>query len=397
MATAKENVIEDNSLGERLRARIARDGPISFHDWMAAALYDPLGGYYCADRVRWGRQGDYRTAPEVSPLFAATFARYFAKLFAEMGSRRPWIIMEVGAGSGKFARGVMESLAARHSSTFAATRYLIDEINFASREGIAKQLSQFRERIDFRRIDQIAKPIEGVIFSNELLDAFPVHRVIQREGNWRELFVGLSEAGEFAWIENELKHECVANYVESLDRSFSEGQIIEVNLDAEDWLGRASAALERGLVISVDYGAEREDLFGAPDRRKGTLRAFHRHGFAGNILANPGEQDLTTTVDWSQITKAGERLGLRTTRLERLDQFLLHEGLLDELERLAQERPNEVDALRLSTTAREMIMPDGMAAAFQVLVQEKTIMRGPLDASSYGARIGQIVDASQVR
>jgi len=372
MATAEETLIEGNSLGERLRARIARDGPISFHDWMAAALYDPIAGYYCrAEGVRWGREGDYRTAPEVSPLFAATFARYFAKLFVEMGSPRLWTIMEVGAGSGKFARGVMESLAAQHSSTFAATRYLIDEVNSASRAEIAKRLFHFRERIDFCPIDQIAKPIEGVIFSNELLDAFPVHRIVLRDGDWRELFVGLSEAGKFAWIENQLKHEHVADYVESLDRSFSEGQIIEVNLDAEDWIARASGALERGFVISVDYGAEREDLFGAPERHKGTLRAFRRHGFVDDILADPGEQDLTTTVDWSRIRKAGERVGLQATRLERLDEFLLSEGLLDELERLAQEQKNEVETLRLSTSAREMIMPQGMASAFHVLVQEK--------------------------
>ncbi|HVS21884.1 MAG TPA: SAM-dependent methyltransferase, partial [Pyrinomonadaceae bacterium] len=99
------------NLTERLRARIRGDGPISFRDWMQAALCDSREGYYCrSDPARWGRTGDYRTAPETSPLFAATFARYFAKLFAELGSPESWTIIEVGAGAGDFARGVLSSL-----------------------------------------------------------------------------------------------------------------------------------------------------------------------------------------------------------------------------------------------------------------------------------------------
>src|SRR5216684_4773923 len=154
MATSKETSIENNSLRERLRARIVRDGPISFYDWMAAALYDEQEGYYCrSDRLRWGRAGDYRTAPEVSPLFAATFAHYFANLFIEMGSPKPWTIMEVGSGSGEFAQSVLKSLASRHPSVYAATRYVIDEINFASREGIRERSSRFRDRIELTRLD----------------------------------------------------------------------------------------------------------------------------------------------------------------------------------------------------------------------------------------------------
>src|SRR5207245_9805209 len=127
MMTSDQIETKFDSLVERLRARIRHEGPITFRDWMQAALYDEGEGYYCRhDRVRWGRSGDYRTAPESSPLFPATFARYFARLFAELGQPASWTIIEAGAGSGHFARGVLVKLHSDHRAVFAATEYRID-------------------------------------------------------------------------------------------------------------------------------------------------------------------------------------------------------------------------------------------------------------------------------
>ena len=113
------------------------------------------------------------------------------------------------------------------------------------------------------------------------------------------------------------------------------------------------------------------ELLDSPVRFAGTLRAFHRHQLIDDVFARPGEQDLTTTVDWTQIKEAGRRAGLRAIRLERLDEFLLSEGLLERLAEMFTQTGDQVEALRLSTGAREMIMPHGLAASFQVLVQEK--------------------------
>src|SRR5258708_3614300 len=119
-----------NSLTSRLRARIELEGPMSFRDWMAAALYDERDGYYCrAADVRQGRAGDYRTAPESSPLFAATFARYFSRLFSELGAPSSWTIIEAGAAAGEFAHGVLTALQTHHPEVFAATNYVIDKIS----------------------------------------------------------------------------------------------------------------------------------------------------------------------------------------------------------------------------------------------------------------------------
>jgi SAM-dependent MidA family methyltransferase len=363
--------IKNEPLTVRLRAQIERAGPMRFRDWMQAALYDESDGYYCRPgQVRQGRAGDYRTAPETSPLFAATFASYFSKLFARLGSPPTWTIFEAGAGSGEFAHGVLKTLKDFYPEVFSATSYVIDEISPATRQRVQERLAEFDECVTFQRLSEIDQPAKaGISFSNELIDALPVHRVIMRDGELLELCVGLS-GEEFVWVEGE-PAEQVAEYCSRIRLRLSEGQIVEVNLDAEEYISRAARLFDRGFLITVDYGAERSELLDSPDRFEGTLRAFRRHQLIQNVLASPGEQDLTTTVDWTQIKDAGWRAGLRATSFERLDQFLLSEGLTV-LSELLSHAADGVDALCLSTSAREMIMPTGMAASFQVLVQEKS-------------------------
>jgi SAM-dependent MidA family methyltransferase len=371
----------NTGLSERLRARIERDGPISFRDWMQAALYDEREGYYCRpDRIPQGRAGDYRTAPESSPLFAATFAWYFSKLFAElfleMGSPAAWTIFEAGAGGGEFARGVLKRLQAHYPEVFAATSYVIDEVSPATRGRAAARLSEFGDRVMFRSLADVAEPaVVGVVFSNELIDAFPVHRVIMRNGRLRELYVGLDEKN-FVWAECD-PDEHVAEYCGRFELRLREGQIAEINLAAERFISRAAGLFSRGYLVTVDYGAERSELLDSPDRFNGTLRAFHRHHLVDDVLARPGDQDLTTTVDWTQIKEVGRQAGLRAVRLERLDQFLLSEGLLQRLSEILAQTQDQVEGLRLSTSAREMIMPHGLAASFQILVQEKLSLASP--------------------
>ena len=374
MATSGKLSSED-SLAERLRARIEREGPITFCEWMSAALYDDRDGYYCrADRIQQGRTGDYRTAPETSPLFAATFAFYFSKLFADLKWPPSFTLFESGAGNGEFAQGVLQSLKTNAPEVFEVTHYVIDEISPAARHRAAARLSKFADRVSFQSFKDINSPAAaGVVFSNELIDAFPVHRVIGREGGLRELFVGVDEKN-FVWSERDLDED-VAEYCRRDGLELAEGQIAEINLEAERFIMRAAGLVERGYVITVDYGAERNELRNAPNRQSGTLRAFHRHQMLQDVLAAPGDQDLTTTIDWTQLMEAGERAGLRTLRLERLDQFLGGEGLLSLLGDMANSARDSVDVVQLSLSARELILPTGMAASFQVLLQEK-VARG---------------------
>jgi SAM-dependent MidA family methyltransferase len=359
------------SLAERLRGRIRREGPLTFRDWMSAALYDEQEGYYRrAGLERWGRAGDYRTSPERSPLFAATFARYFAELFEELGRPRSFRLVEAGGGAGHFALGVLRTLERDYPVVFNALDYVFSEAGGATPEPAARRLAPYAGRVRFARLEDLAGSLDAaVVFSHELLDALPVHRVLMRGGRLRELRVGLDEGGRFRWVESEPSTPALAAHFVGLGTALGQGRAAEVNLEVEEWLALASRVAGCGFVVSVDYGDDAEALYRSPERRDGTLRAFRRHALGEDVLADPGSQDITATVNWTQVVAAGERADLRLVSLERQDAFLLRAGLLEQLEReCAHARDGaEVAALRLG--AREMILPGGMASHFQVLVQ----------------------------
>ena len=360
------------NLEERLRERIRREGPISFYEWMKAALYDERDGYYCRrDRVRQGRQGDYRTAPEMSPLFGAAFANYFMKSYFDLGAPPAWTIVEIGGGKGDFAHDVLRSLQINFPNVFSATQYIIDEVSADAQSQALSKLAPFKDRLQFCALSEIREPLRhGLIFSNELLDAFPVHRVIGRGPGIKELRVGLNDADKFAWVEGKLDGP-VAEYCDQIKLQLADGQVFEVNLQAEDFVSLAAKSIHEGLLITVDYGAERKELLSDPNRFTGTLRAFQKHQFVDDILARPGEYDLTTTVDWTQIIEAGQRHSLETLRFQRLNEFLSGEEALFEVLNAASLVTDPVEQFKLNRNAIELVKPDGMAAAFQVLVQRK--------------------------
>ena len=331
---------------------------------MAAALYDPSFGYYNrSDLQRWGREADYRTSAERSELFAATFARYFAGLYEELGRPARWTIVEGGAGEGRFAQRVLRALAEEHPRVFEATRYFIDEVSEDSLSRARGALIEFQERVTFGRLSVFNPSNPWLYFSNELLDAFPVHRVV-REG---ELYVTLDPSDKFIWTTGPFSTPELAERSLSL----AEGQIIEVNSGVGDWFASVAAKMEQGFVVTVDYGAEEDELYDPVLRPKGTLRAFSRHGFVDDVLSAPGEYDITSTVNWTQVKRTGERLGFQVVEFQRQDKFLLSAGLLDELDHRLTRMKTDADKTQLTMDAKEMILPGGMASSFQVLVQRR--------------------------
>ena len=363
----------DDSLAARLCERIRREGPLTFRDWMSAALYDERSGYYRRRGAeRWGRAGDYRTSPERSRLFAATFARHFASLYEEFGSPSVLHLVESGGGAGHFARGVLETLRRDEPQLFTAVRYVFDESSADSRARAATLLAEFAERVEFRSTSDITRPLDAaIVFSNELLDALPVHRVRMREGELREEYVGTDDSGAFIFIEAAPSTPLLAEHFRRAGVALAEGQAAEVNLEAGEWVARVAQLVGRGFVITVDYGDEAAGLYGDPRRREGTLRAFRGHEFVDEVLADPGAQDLTTTVNWTHFAAAGKAAGLETVSLERLDAFLLRAGLLEQLERESERAADAAEVTSLRLDAREMILPGGMASHFQVLTQRK--------------------------
>ena len=358
------------SLAERLRDSIRREGAITFHDWMRAALYDPDGGYYQrSDRVRWGREGDYRTSPERSELFAATFARYFAQLQDQL---RDFTIVECGAGDGTFAAGVLRTLRDQFPHVFRTTRYVVYELSDDARARAQQRLAEFGDRVQFCSEWDSVSASSGIWFANELLDAFPVHRLVKNIDGLAELYVTVADDDRFAWTEGPLSTPRLSEFCSAYALQLANDQIIEVNLGIDDWLTQVGKRLEQGFVITVDYGVEAAELYQPSLRPQGTLRGFSRHGFVADLLAQPGDYDLTSSVNWTQVRTVGERLGLEVVDFTSQDKFLMQAGLLDQLQYRLGRAEAESEKLSLTTSAREMILPGGMASSFQVLVQKRS-------------------------
>ena len=319
---------------------------------MNAALYDEAAGYYKrTDLKRWGREGDYRTSPERSTLFGATFARYFAKLYIELQQPPEWTIVEAGGGARDFATIVMRVLRELFPRVFQATRYV-----------------HIESTVELQELSPIKA---GVFFSNEVLDAFPVHCLTRTGDELSELYVTLSADEKFVWSNGPLSTPALLEFCDEYSVELEEGQIVEINLGIDDWLKSVAAKLERGYLITVDYGAESYDLYDVALRPQGTLRGFSRHGFVDDVLVQPGDYDITTTINWSQVQAVGSRLGFTTVEFEPQDRFLLNAGLLEEIQREMSRLSSDAAKLSLTAGAREMILPGGMGSSFQVLVQKR--------------------------
>jgi SAM-dependent MidA family methyltransferase len=340
---------------------------------MEAALYHPQFGYYSrSDLKRWGRDGDYRTSPERSELFSATFARYFANLYERLGQPDDFLIVEFGAGNGNFAGGVLRYLAEHFTSIYAKTSYVIVDRSLDALRRCAENIKPYTERIRFLTADQIIATPAAIVFSNELLDAFPVHRIRRVGGELKELYVDYVD-DRFKWTVDSPSSEELVEFVTENAAQIVEGQTVEVNLGIRDWLSLIEKSVVTGFVVTVDYGSEGAQLYDPSFRFDGTLRAFKQHRFVDNFLEIPGECDITSSVDWTIVMKEGKRLGMDVDSFERLDQFMLNAGLLSELESRLANVADDGERSQLTTSAREMILPGGMASSFQILVQRRGV------------------------
>ena len=219
---------------------------------------------------------------------------------------------------------MLDTLRRDAPAAFDSLRYVFDEAGADSRARAAALLAPHAERVEFRSIRDSAADARSttcgaqnptpssdafIVFSNELLDALPVHRVRMRGGSLRELYVVEGVRGGFAWEEGEPSTPLLAEHFARFRVALDEGQLAEVNLEAEEWVARAASFGGVGFAVTVDYGDDARALVNAPHRRDGTLRAFGGHSLVEDLLANPGAQDLTTTINWTQVVAAGERAG----------------------------------------------------------------------------------------
>lgn len=320
---------------EFIRATIERDGPVTFEWFMEQALYHPEHGYYSSGRVRIGRRGDYFTNVSVGPIFGELLARQFREMWETLGRPEPFTIVEQGAHHGDFAADVLQFISNRMPDFGAALRYCIVEPFPALREMQAEKLG---DRVTWcARVDELA-PFCGVHFSNELLDAMPVHLVRQTTAGWRERYVALGEK-EFVFRDGELSSDELRSAVASLAASLETARpravigdrwrashlhashATEINLRVGDCIGVVARKLTRGYVLAVDYGHPRSEYY-ATHRSSGTLRCYVQHRVSESPFSHVGAADITAHVEWTSVAEHALASGLHVAGFTDQHHFL---------------------------------------------------------------------------
>ncbi len=358
----------DTPLQHWIATRLETTGPVPFAQFMEWCLYHPEHGYYTAGRVRVGAdEGDFTTSPHVSTVFARCLARFVTTLDRTLGHPEPFTLIEGGPGEGRLAGDLLDTLAQREPELYGRLVYHLDEVSPALRARQHRALETHRERVNDGRPQYL---VTGLYLSNELVDAIPVHRLLRRDRELLEVWV--------EWNGEQLREvlrppadPAVAAAAEALDPS--DGCLVEVRPGAARWLEQAAACLERGALVTVDYGDTAHRLFG-PHRPDGTCVGYRGHRQTQDLLAAPGEQDLTAQVDFTDLARRGEELDLVNAPLQKQREFLFANGLLEELEEVEASDRTELEKLELRQAVAPLLMPGaGMGDAFKVLVQGKGI------------------------
>jgi len=357
----------DTPLARWIRQRIEDEGPVPFERFMEWALYHPEYGYYSSGRVGVGRDsGDFTTAPHFSALFARCLSRVVQAADEALGGPGRFVLAEGGPGEGRLALGLLDTLQRRAPGLYSRLTYALDEQSPAL-------LCRQREILDPHRAKVSTAlpevPFEGVYLSNELLDAFPVHRLAREKGEVREVHVDAG-LGRFREVLLPASRPEVLEYLEAEGIEVPEGCQVEVNLRAIRWIGRVASRLGRGYVITLDYGDEAARLYRRP-RPTGTCAAYRSHRLQVDLLADPGLQDLTAHVNFTAVRRAGAQWGLASGPLLNQRELLFASGLEQEMEELAAQCRSEVELLQARHGLAPLLLPNGMGDTFKVLVQAK--------------------------
>src|SRR5581483_3401663 len=354
---------ENAVLRQHITAELQVHGLLTFRRFMQLALYHPDEGYY-RRREPIGARGDYLTSPELHPLFGAVLRRQLAELWAALDRPSTFTVVEVGAGSGALARAI---LGVPEDAFGAALRYLIVEPDPRLRTLQTRTLGSLADAVRWREaLAAEAAPV-GCVLSNELVDSFPVHRVTVRDGRLRELWVGL-EDGRFVDVEGDPSTPELAAYFARLGLLPGDGCVAEVNLDALAWLREAAAAIDRGFVLTLDYGYPARQLY-APWRRQGTLLCYSRHTVQTDPYVRIGQQDLTAHVDFSSLAAAGEPAGLQTLGFTTQQRLLAALGI-DEALRGGPAALGLEEYLARRRAVADLLNPEGLGRV-RVLLQGK--------------------------
>lgn len=377
-----------------MASEIAASGPMSFARFMELALYHPQFGYYMrppeagCERIGWS--GDFYTSSDVHPILGQALAKQARQIDALLGHPDPFIVVEMGAGKGLLARDFIRGILDHESSLRDRLRFVLVERSPAMRELQQENLRAWLAAPGLitwvEDLDAVASAgVTGLIFSNELPDAFPVHRIQIVNGRAQEVYVDYQNQ---AFVERliPLSNPALQEHLARLNIPLPDGYRTEVNLDALSWMEQVAGALVRGVAVTIDYGHTAQDLYNA-DRSDGTLLCYYSQMTSEDPYRRVGLQDMTAHVDFSSLATVGERHGLHVTGFTNQMSFLMGLGVEDMIARLEPESPEFRAAIHL-------LRPEGMGRTFKVLVQHKGIERPQLDGLQFKPFFGEALAVS---
>lgn len=371
-------------------SEIQAKGPIPFVRFMELALYHPQHGYYTrppapgTERIGWS--GDYYTSADVHSILGQALAKQTNQLDQLLGHPTPFTVVEMGPGKGLLAKHFLSACRQSCPSLAERLQYLLIERSPAMRELQRTNLEHWigdQGQVRWLEgLDALApETVTGLFHSNELVDAFPVHRIQVTAGQTEEIYVDYRN-GMFTECMGPLSTAALAHHLRDLSVSWPDGYRTEVNLQALDWTEQVAVRMNRGLVLTIDYGHTAQDLY-RPDRKTGTFLCYYRQTVNESPFLHVGEQDMTAHVDFSSLASVGEDWGLSVSGFTNQMSFLMGLGI-EEMVAALEPESREFHA------ALQLLKPNGMGSTFKVLVQHKGIPRPDLD----GLRFKPFFDTS---
>lgn len=380
------------ALGSLIHQKIAEsfDCRITFAEFMDLALYHPQHGYYATKALAIGPKGDFFTSPHLGSDFGELLAEQFVQLWEILQRPNPFTLVEMGAGQGLLAFDVLRYLQRNHPELYSNLEYIIVE---RAATLIAAQQQQLKEiatgiKLHWCSLEEIpTNSITGCCFSNELVDALPVHQVVIESERLQEIYVTIdATSGEpdFSEVVGELSTPRLADYFNWVDIDLSSSCYpdryrTEVNLNALDWSSSVANRLNSGYIVTIDYGYPSHRYYN-PARSEGTLQCYYQHAHHSNPYIHIGQQDITAHVDFTALQRQGDRVGLQTVGFTQQGLFLMALGLGDRIAALSQSQTANPQAIQTTLRRREalhqLMNPMGLGN-FGVLVQGKNL---PKDA-----------------
>ncbi|MCL4478807.1 MAG: SAM-dependent methyltransferase [Deltaproteobacteria bacterium] len=349
-----------NELERLIKDYINKNGPITFEQYMEEALYHPSLGYYTSGKQRVGPEGDFYTAPYASSVMSMIIAKQIAQFFELLGKPDPFYVVEFGAGTGRMADDIIESLITWHKDVYERVNYIIVETgsNFDI---------EHKEKIKVFKTPSVIKPFTGCIISNELFDALPVHIIVMKDRLY-EVYVDVKD-DQFVEVLEPASDATLA-HIDNLGIELTQDVRTEINLRAGKMLETMASILMHGYVLTIDYGYNTLDYY-SPDRTNGTLMCYYKHQADDNPYELSGEKDLTSHVDFTNLAKKGLELSLEPIGYVRQMDFIYALGYEKLLKNLKEVINDPVDYFRLTSASKFLIMPGTMGEIFKVMLQYK--------------------------